>query len=696
MKKILKIEWLRFAMIVAVVTTAFAGTARANDVLYKTMDFSQCTFSGPDNKGNKTVSATYGGFKVSLTNCKNTGNNSGNSYFDYVECKSGSEITTAIAIDKPVAKIDVTMRSDATITVKTSADYISWTTVTLTGSDYENGVKSLTFTNTTGHLYYKLIFGGDATVDQVEYYRFFDDSIVQDPEITGPAKFDTEASITITCETDGATIQYSEDGGVNWKYYQGPFTINATTTVTAKASKQGKTPSAEVSRSFCKASDVITATWNLTLVPTGQNTQDKAIWNKDANGKATDAVMSLLKGTSSSAQVSPSSSGTEFQTGQIWQFVPLEGYRIISIKITASSSRDMEGYASGWTNATFPAEYEGLTEVILEPQVGTDPVSVEIDRSGKQTKGARVLAVEVDCAKTTSPFIALEEEINLSSEAVNNGLIEVVYNEIPSDATVTVIPCNQSGAEATYDWLTLTLTGGNISYTTTANTASPRTAYLKVIATFTEDEETKTVESPVVTVIQEGEVETVGVSVGSYGYATFCSDKVLDFTNTGIEVSYLTLDADGTTLIYNPITIVPANTGIVLHKDGGTDGYVFVPVTTEEPDDATGNLLVRGQGVDVPISYSATERNYILYANATHPIGFYRANKSKIAEDRAYLVLPQGTPEVKSFVFGEDNATGIQTIENAVEDGVIYNIAGQRMSKMQKGINIVNGKKILK
>ena len=31
-----------------------------------------------------------------------------------------------------------------------------------------------------------------------------------------------------------------------------------------------------------------------------------------------------------------------------------------------------------------------------------------------------------------------------------------------------------------------------------------------------------------------------------------------------------------------------------------------------------------------------------------------------------------------------------------MEDGAIYNIAGQRIQKMQKGINIVNGKKILK
>ena len=43
--------------------------------------------------------------------------------------------------------------------------------------------------------------------------------------------------------------------------------------------------------------------------------------------------------------------------------------------------------------------------------------------------------------------------------------------------------------------------------------------------------------------------------------------------------------------------------------------------------------------------------------------------------------------------------TGINEVKNLEPktqgDNVIYNLAGQRLSKMQKGINIVNGKKIL-
>ena len=54
---------------------------------------------------------------------------------------------------------------------------------------------------------------------------------------------------------------------------------------------------------------------------------------------------------------------------------------------------------------------------------------------------------------------------------------------------------------------------------------------------------------------------------------------------------------------------------------------------------------------------------------------------------------------VKAFVlnFGDDT-TGINVVENeqqSMGEAKIFNLAGQRMSKLQRGINIVNGKKVL-
>ena len=87
---------------------------------------------------------------------------------------------------------------------------------------------------------------------------------------------------------------------------------------------------------------------------------------------------------------------------------------------------------------------------------------------------------------------------------------------------------------------------------------------------------------------------------------------------------------------------------------------------------------------------------YILAKPEGQPAGFYLAETGTIQAGKAYLDVPG--VDVKAFFFAGEDATGISEIakEEATENGAIYNLAGQRISKMQKGINIVNGKKVLK
>ena len=184
---------------------------------------------------------------------------------------------------------------------------------------------------------------------------------------------------------------------------------------------------------------------------------------------------------------------------------------------------------------------------------------------------------------------------------------------------------------------------------------------------------------------------TVPVSVADYGYSTFCCHRALDFTNSSITAYYVT--TNGNKLTYNQITKVPANTGVLLHKAGGvTDEEV--PALIGNPDDVSGNVLIPGSDETV-ITWTAEDKKYILYNHPTKGVGFFGANNSLVPSNRAYL-YPSIVGNVKSFIIDlDDDATAIQTIESADEDSVIYNLAGQRLQKMQKGINIVNGKKIL-
>lgn len=85
-------------------------------------------------------------------------------------------------------------------------------------------------------------------------------------------------------------------------------------------------------------------------------------------------------------------------------------------------------------------------------------------------------------------------------------------------------------------------------------------------------------------------------------------------------------------------------------------------------------------------------------ADAEHPItiGSCRAH-FRLKGIEASPIPSQGG--VKEFVlnFGEDDADDINSLTPSLSEGegAIYNLAGQRLSKMQRGINIVNGKKIL-
>ena len=88
---------------------------------------------------------------------------------------------------------------------------------------------------------------------------------------------------------------------------------------------------------------------------------------------------------------------------------------------------------------------------------------------------------------------------------------------------------------------------------------------------------------------------------------------------------------------------------------------------------------------------------YVLAKPEGEEVGFYLAETGKIAAGKAYIAANTAS-EIKAFYFGfAGDATGIATVEKVqTENGIIFNLAGQRINKMQKGINIVNGKKILK
>jgi len=64
------------------------------------------------------------------------------------------------------------------------------------------------------------------------------------------AFFEGSQEVAIASATDGATIQYSTDNGESWNNYTAAFTVTATTTVKAKATKDGYIDSEEATATF--------------------------------------------------------------------------------------------------------------------------------------------------------------------------------------------------------------------------------------------------------------------------------------------------------------------------------------------------------------------------------------------------------------------------------------------------------------
>ncbi len=169
--------------------------------------------------------------------------------------------------------------------------------------------------------------------------------------------------------------------------------------------------------------------------------------------------------------------------------------------------------------------------------------------------------------------------------------------------------------------------------------------------------------------------------------------KELDTTTSNLNGSTLTLN-------FTDVTDIEAGKPYIIKWESGDDivNPVFTGVTIKKeliPAEVTDVVSFIGNYDPVPLT--AGDQS-ILYIGAGNQLYYPNANFALNAF-RAYFKMDDKTKRVKAFVmsFDEDFATGIVSLLGETEEGaVIYNLAGQRLNKTRQGINIVNGKKVLK
>lgn len=172
-------------------------------------------------------------------------------------------------------------------------------------------------------------------------------------------------------------------------------------------------------------------------------------------------------------------------------------------------------------------------------------------------------------------------------------------------------------------------------------------------------------------------------------YGTFCAPfdvtipvGVQAFTISGI-------DKNGILTLVEQQSTIPAHTPVIVYSESATDinAVQFGVATTRT---ATSKYLT-----GVYTDTKAPEGSYVLQ-NQGGRVGFYQVQagiQPWVRANRAYLTVP-ASANVKAFYM--DDATAIQTVEELLSGKAeIYDLAGRRQQKLQKGINIVGGKKVL-
>lgn len=179
---------------------------------------------------------------------------------------------------------------------------------------------------------------------------------------------------------------------------------------------------------------------------------------------------------------------------------------------------------------------------------------------------------------------------------------------------------------------------------------------------------------------------TENVTVGAAGYTTYTPANAVSFPD-GVKGYIVTATgADNVTLIEK--ASVPARTPIIIEASAGN--YDLTSVVN--PANVAGNLLLASDG-----KVEGDESTIFALGKKNDEVGFYLVKSGdKVPAGKAYLEVAGGGA-VKSFLafdFGTTDA--IKTVQGAgLKDAAIFNLAGQRMSRMHRGVNLVNGKKII-
>lgn len=184
------------------------------------------------------------------------------------------------------------------------------------------------------------------------------------------------------------------------------------------------------------------------------------------------------------------------------------------------------------------------------------------------------------------------------------------------------------------------------------------------------------------------------------GIATYCYQYPLNLDGIEGAKAYKVseVDTEKEKLMLTQISgSIKGGVPFILKADGDDDTFE-IPLADESTTVPAGNLLV-GTLAPTFVEQVVEGNTNFAYSKSYECFVKLGAAGNTVPANRAYLPINLGSgSSVKTFAFDfEDLPTGLNDVRSKMEDvsGEIFNLAGQKMNRLQKGINIVNGKKIL-
>ena len=190
------------------------------------------------------------------------------------------------------------------------------------------------------------------------------------------------------------------------------------------------------------------------------------------------------------------------------------------------------------------------------------------------------------------------------------------------------------------------------------------------------------------------------VTISSVGATTFTSEYDLDFSDVeGIKAYVATgYNSASGAITMMRVTTVKAGTGLYIK---GVAGEYDIPIVEGVTFNSLNMLVGVTETTEVePVQDECT--NYVYTKPSGRPAAFYKLSSVRsIPAGKAYLQIPTSwlpiESEIKMNLEFDDWTTDIDEVEdnNTTDQIIIYDLQGRRVEKPEKGVYIINGKKVL-